>query len=105
MMGTKGASRSIRAGLSAGTCSIQSDKNFSHTYGIGGFDDFVHRSEVYLTGLNERNFFDLRFMRFEVQEDVVRRSNPDAIATTSSPGCCRASTIPIRPTSRSSAAN
>src|SRR5690606_16952509 len=48
----------------------QTDKNFSRTYSIEGFDSYVHRSEVYLTGLNDRNYFDLRFMRFHVQEDV-----------------------------------
>jgi LPS-assembly protein len=48
----------------------QTDKNFSRTYQIGGFDQYVHRSEVYLSGLNERNYFDLRFMRFEVQEQL-----------------------------------
>jgi len=47
----------------------QTDKNFSNTYGIAGFDQLVHRSEVYLTGLNQRNYFDLRFMHFDVQEE------------------------------------
>lgn len=49
---------------------IQSDKNFSRTYGIEGFEDYVQRSQIYLTGLNDRNYFDLRFMRFNVQESV-----------------------------------
>ena len=47
---------------------LQTDKNFSRTYGIGGYSESVHRSEVYLTGLNDRNYFDLRAMHFEVQE-------------------------------------
>ncbi len=46
----------------------QTDKNFSKTYGIEGFSDTVHRSEVYLTGLNDRNYFDLRGYHFQVQE-------------------------------------
>ena len=46
----------------------QSDKNFSRTYQIDGFRDDVHQSEIYLTGLNDRNFFDLRFMRHQIQE-------------------------------------
>jgi LPS-assembly protein len=50
---------------------LQSDKDFSNTYGIGGFNDLVHRSEVYLTGLHDRNYFDLRAMHFEVQEQVL----------------------------------
>lgn len=50
---------------------VQSDRNFSNTYGIGGFNEPVHRSEVYLTGLNDRNYFDLRAMHFEVQEALL----------------------------------
>ena len=50
----------------------QSDKNFSRTYSIGNFSEAVHRSEVWLTGLNDRNRFDLRFMKFQVQEAVLR---------------------------------
>ncbi|MEQ1953205.1 LPS-assembly protein LptD [Mesorhizobium sp. CN2-181] len=52
----------------------QSDKNFSKTYGIEGYQAYVHRSEIYLTGLNDRNFFDLRGMKFDVQEDVLDSS-------------------------------
>ena len=48
----------------------QSDKNFSRTYDIAGFKDYVHQSEVYLEGMGDRNFFDLRFMKFQVQEDL-----------------------------------
>lgn len=46
----------------------QTDKNFARTYDIQGFEDPVYRSEIYLTGLNDRNYFDLRTMRFDVQE-------------------------------------
>jgi LPS-assembly protein len=48
---------------------LQSDKNFSRTYGIEGFSQYTHRSEIYLTGLHDRNYFDLRGMKFDVQED------------------------------------
>ncbi|MEZ5811006.1 MAG: LPS-assembly protein LptD [Rhizobiaceae bacterium] len=57
---------------------VQSDKNFSRTYDIKGFSDLVHRSEIYLTGLHDRNLFDLRFMRFQVQE-VVLDTAPGAV--------------------------
>lgn len=57
----------------------QTDKNFSRTYSIDGFSDSTHRSEVYLTGLNNRNYFDLRAMRFDVQEEVLD-SDPSARA-------------------------
>jgi LPS-assembly protein len=49
----------------------QTDKDFAYTYGIGGFGDYVHRSEIYLTGLNDRNYFDLRAMKFDVQENTL----------------------------------
>jgi LPS-assembly protein len=49
----------------------QTDKNFSKTYSIEGFNKYVQRSEIYLTGLNDRNFFDLRGMQFDVQEDIL----------------------------------
>ncbi|MGB3391419.1 MAG: LPS assembly protein LptD, partial [Pseudaminobacter sp.] len=47
---------------------VQTDKNFSRTYEIDGFNESTHRSEVYLTGLHDRNYFDLRGMKFQVQE-------------------------------------
>ncbi len=49
---------------------IQSDKNFARTYQIEGYNKAVQRSEIYLTGLNNRNFFDLRFQKFQVQESI-----------------------------------
>jgi LPS-assembly protein len=48
---------------------VQTDKNFSRTYEIQEYNDYVHTSEVYLTGLHDRNFFDLRGMYFQLQED------------------------------------
>lgn len=50
---------------------VQTDKNFSRTYGIQDYSDFVYRSEVYLTGLEDRNYFDLRGMHFDVQEQTL----------------------------------
>ncbi len=50
---------------------LQTDKNFSRTYDIGDYADFVYRSEVYLTGLDDRNYFDLRGMHFDVQEQTL----------------------------------
>ncbi|MBL8584414.1 MAG: LPS-assembly protein LptD, partial [Rhizobiaceae bacterium] len=57
---------------------LQSDKNFSRTYNIEGYADYVYRSEIYLVGLNDRNYFDLRAMDFQVQEEVLD-NNPEAI--------------------------
>ena len=49
---------------------LQSDKNFSYTYKIPGFSEYYHRSEIYLTGLNDRNYFNLSAYRFIVQEST-----------------------------------
>ncbi|WP_179293605.1 LPS-assembly protein LptD [Mesorhizobium sp. WSM3882] len=56
---------------------LQTDKNFSRTYNIDGYNDLVHQSSIYLTGLSDRNYFDVRAMRFEVQEDTLS-SDPTA---------------------------
>ena len=55
----------------------QTDKNFSNTYDIDGYDDYVQQSQVYLTGLHDRNYFDLRAMHFDVQEEALD-SDPDS---------------------------
>jgi LPS-assembly protein len=51
----------------------QTDKNFARTYRIAENSDAVRRSEIYLTGLNDRNFFDLRGYHFQVQESALDR--------------------------------
>ena len=72
MMGTKGQF-AINSRWDFGwNVLLQTDKVFSRTYGIDGFSDYVHRSEVYLTGLNDRNYFDLRGMKFQIQEDILK---------------------------------
>lgn len=50
---------------------LQSDRNFSRTYTIDGYNQQVQTSQVYLTGLNDRNFFDLRAYRFQVQDSML----------------------------------
>lgn len=55
----------------------RSDKDFAATYDISGFSQSVHNSQVYLTGLNDRNFFDLHFMKYQIQERTPD-SNPAA---------------------------
>ena len=49
---------------------LQSDKNFSRTYAINGFNSFVQRNEIYLTGLDDRSYFDSRFMNYDLQEST-----------------------------------
>ncbi|WP_027053289.1 LPS-assembly protein LptD [Mesorhizobium erdmanii] len=50
---------------------LQTDKNFSSTYNIDKYNAGVHQSTVYLTGLNGRNYFDVRAMHFDVQENTI----------------------------------
>jgi LPS-assembly protein len=53
----------------------QTDKNFSYRYGVAGYDQVRRTNEVYLTGLNDRNYFDLRAYRFNVQEHRILPSS------------------------------
>lgn len=53
----------------------QSDRNFSRTYSISDYNSVVNRSQIYLTGLNKRNYFDLRFYHFNVQEDFLKSNS------------------------------
>jgi LPS-assembly protein len=57
---------------------VQTDKNFSRTYEIEKYNDYVHTSEIYLTGLHDRNYFDLRGMYFQVQEDAFDSNSGSA---------------------------
>lgn len=68
MIGTKGQFKINPRWTFGWDVMVQSDKNFSRTYEIEGYDKIVRRNEVYLTGLNDRNYFDLRLMKFDVQE-------------------------------------
>jgi LPS-assembly protein len=49
----------------------QTDKDFSRIYDVKDFTNYVQRNEVYLTGLNGRNYFDARIMKFKVQEQAL----------------------------------
>ncbi|MCO6392764.1 LPS assembly protein LptD [Aliihoeflea aestuarii] len=50
---------------------IQTDKNFGYTYDIEQANAYRVTSQVYLTGLNGRNFFDLRAYSFQTQEAAL----------------------------------
>jgi LPS-assembly protein len=75
MVGTKGAFRVNPRWTFGWDVLVQSDSNFAKTYGIAGFQQARRKDQVYLTGLNDRNFFDLRFAKYTVQDDV---QNPAA---------------------------
>jgi len=74
MIGTKGDFK-INPRWSFGwNVLAQTDKNFSRRYEIEGFSEPVQRSEIYLTGLNDRNYFDLRAYKFNVQEQTTDKA-------------------------------
>lgn len=47
---------------------FQSDNNFARTYGIDGYNGSTNTNVAYLTGLGDRNFFDMRGYYFDVQD-------------------------------------
>ncbi len=49
----------------------QTDRNFSRTYDIEGYSQGTQVSKIYLRGINNRNYFDLNFYRFNVQESLL----------------------------------
>lgn len=49
----------------------QSDKNFAKSYGIVGYNTNVRADQVLLTGLNDRNYFDVRTVKYNVQEETL----------------------------------
>lgn len=54
----------------------QTDRNFSRTYSLDGYGAETQVSKIYLTGINNRNYFDLNFYRFNVQESLLS-DNPN----------------------------
>lgn len=51
---------------------VQSDNNFSRTYELNGRDQSIYTNQVYLTGLGERNIFDMRAFYFDIQDSDRR---------------------------------
>ena len=49
----------------------QTDRNFSRTYGLTDYSAQTQVSNIYLRGVNNRNYFDLNFYRFNVQESYL----------------------------------
>lgn len=50
---------------------LESDPSFAQTYDIAGFDDDRQKSEIYLTGLGHRNFFDMRAFWVDVRDGRI----------------------------------
>ncbi|QND52532.1 LPS-assembly protein LptD [Phyllobacterium sp. 628] len=55
----------------------QSDKAFAYRYGIQDYSNYNKTDQIYLTGLHDRNYFDLRLYKFHVQEGWSD-SNPNS---------------------------
>ncbi|OLP58538.1 Organic solvent tolerance protein [Xaviernesmea oryzae] len=47
---------------------VQSDNNFAKTYDLSTFDGTTLTNQAYLTGLGDRNYFDLRAFYFDIQD-------------------------------------
>ncbi|RCL02821.1 MAG: LPS-assembly protein [Candidatus Tokpelaia sp. JSC188] len=50
----------------------ESDSNFGRTYEISGYNEAVQRSQIYLKGLYGRNYFNMHFYHFNIQENILR---------------------------------
>lgn len=75
MIGTTGRFRINPRWIFGWDAMLQTDNNFSRTYGVEGFSATTVKSEVYLTGQSNRSFFDLRAYRFDIQNaDEFNRS-------------------------------
>lgn len=70
MIGSKGRFRINPRWTFGWDVMVQTDKNFAHRYDIEGYGSLRRTNEVYLTGLDDRNYFDLRFQKFVVQEAI-----------------------------------
>ena len=60
---------------------FQSDQNFANTYELSGFDVRDITNDVFLTGIGEKNYFDLRAQDFLVQNQTL-----DALGGANFPG-------------------
>ena len=75
MVATKGDFRINSSWTYGWDILAQSDRNFSRTYDLEGYRNDVFRSQIYLNGLAGRNYFDMRFYHFEVQDSMLK-DNP-----------------------------
>ncbi|MCC0020491.1 MAG: LPS-assembly protein LptD [Nitratireductor sp.] len=67
----------------------QSDGNFARTYDQRGFSNREITNEIYLTGLNGKNYFDLRAQKFLIQdntEDQLDINDPTRVDPSLTPG-------------------
>ncbi len=60
---------------------FQTDNNFARTYAIEGLNSSTNTNTVYLTGVGERNFFDMRGYYFDVQDADISNTAEEKQAT------------------------
>ncbi|MFX3878833.1 LPS assembly protein LptD, partial [Streptococcus suis] len=77
MIGSKGAIHINPRWTLGWDAMVQSDKAFAYRYGLEGYADYNKTDQIYLTGLHDRNYFDLRLYKFHVQEGW-RDSDPNS---------------------------
>lgn len=53
---------------------VETDRAFAKTYEIDGFSAAKQKSQVFLTGLGKRNFFDMRAFKVEVHETTITQT-------------------------------
>ena len=57
----------------------QSDGNFARTYDLDDYSSREITNEVYLNGLNGKNYFDLRAQKFLIQDDAANQITIDDV--------------------------
>ena len=92
MIGTNGAFQ-INPRWSYGwNVMAQSDKAFAYRYGIEGYDGYNITNQVYLTGLHDRNYFDLSLLPVpcagEYSKFQSQRVAAQAAMGSAKPGLC-----------------
>jgi LPS-assembly protein len=68
MVGTKGTFHINPRWTFGWDILAQTDKDYAYTYNINGYNTYRYHSQIYLTGINDKNYFDLRAYHFSIQE-------------------------------------
>ncbi|WP_336276263.1 LPS-assembly protein LptD [Bartonella sp. CB178] len=75
MLATKGDFRINSRWVYGWDVLTQSDKDFSRTYKLENYNNRVQLSQLYLSGLADKNYFDMRFYNFKVQDIESNNAN------------------------------
>lgn len=75
MVGTKGTFKINPRWTFGWDILAQTDKDYAHTYDVDGYTQYRYHSQIYLTGINDRNYFDLHAYHFTIQEPYPDRVN------------------------------